>query len=182
MAVSIFWPLWWGPPPGPPPPSLPSLSLSLSSPAFFFLTPHPVVFVHSRRRTLTRWTCFTYVTCVCTCSREVEDSTGRCVGNLVYTGTSDPGILVRLPSAPPTADGRPRPRYREETLENGGGGEKVHRLPPHISRLDSYASSLIVYWYTTSARLSKSTSTPQLSILLSRDGIKIKLIQGVGMI
>jgi hypothetical protein len=36
-----------------------------------------------------------------------------CLGNLISTGTTDPGILVRLPPPPATADGRPRPRYRE---------------------------------------------------------------------
>lgn len=41
-----------------------------------------------------------------------------CLGNLIYTGMVDPGILVRLPPRP-TPDGRPRPRYREEQLDNG---------------------------------------------------------------
>ena len=42
-----------------------------------------------------------------------------CVGNLLSAGTTDPGILPRLPRPPPTSDGRVRPRYKQETLPNG---------------------------------------------------------------
>jgi hypothetical protein len=41
----------------------------------------------------------------------------KCNLHRYSAGTADPGILVRLPTATPTSDGRPRPRYREAGLD-----------------------------------------------------------------
>jgi len=42
-----------------------------------------------------------------------------CLGNLLATGTTDPGIVRRRGPPPPSPDGRARARYKTETLENG---------------------------------------------------------------